>query len=129
MNRFLSYCLFFFLIITACREAPRAPTSFVQGSMTLEDRREYSIYDWADTREVVLEISTPNDGAIKLRAMNGEILFHGYLVNGVLLGLTLNLPHEIDAMFLEFGNVTKSIKIEDDQVVYALTGGVMLERE
>jgi hypothetical protein len=76
------------------------------------------VYDWSETRPVELQISTPDDGPIKLRAVNGEILFHGYLINGVLSGLVLNLPVEVESIFLEFGDQIETIRIDGDKVVF-----------
>lgn len=118
MKRFLLYITLIALGIAACQDVPSSPSNFIQGSMTIEDRKEHSVYDWSDTRAVELQISTPSDGPIKLRAVNGEILFHGYLVNGVLSGLVLNLPHEIEAIFLEFEDEIQSLRIEGNRVVY-----------
>lgn len=117
MNRKFAYIIVFALGMIACQDAPMAPSSFVQGGMSFEDRMHHSVYDWEDTREVTLHVSTPEDVAIKLRAVNGEILYHGFHINGVLSHLVLNLPQEIDTIYLEYGHEIETVVIENGEAI------------
>jgi hypothetical protein len=87
--------------LQSCYDETRDLAHFYDSEMSLEERHTYSYYDWEDTKKVTLEVKTPDDGLIKVRALNGEILFQGYLVNGVLSELTLRLPIDVDQLLIE----------------------------
>lgn len=95
----LSFCAF---LLVSCYDETKDLARFYDSEMTYSERQTYSYYDWNETKNVSLEIKTPEDGPIKVRALNGEILFQGYLVNGVLSELTLSVPVEIDQILIEY---------------------------
>lgn len=79
-----------------------------------------SNYDWSRTRSVQIQFVTRQDQKIRLRALNGEVLFQGFLETGVLSELTLSLPQEIVHVLLEYGEEQESIYIEKETLRLSL---------
>lgn len=87
--------------------------------MTLEDRQDFSYYDWEKTKSVSLALETPEDGLVKVRAVNGEILFEGYIINGVLEELKLKIPEELDQILIEYDNSIENVSVGARKVRFA----------
>lgn len=87
--------------------------------MSLDDRQDYSYYDWENTKSVSLALETPEDGLVKVRAVNGEILFEGYIINGVLEELKLKIPEELDQILIEYNNSVENVSVGARKVRFA----------
>lgn len=109
-------CLF---ALQSCHDETKDLARFYDSEMSLEERHAYSYYDWEDTKRVTLEVKTPDDGLIKVRALNGEILFQGYLVNGVLSELTLSVPKDVDQLLIEYKGQIENVSCGAKKIRFA----------
>ncbi|MCB0762443.1 MAG: hypothetical protein KDC12_13030 [Flavobacteriales bacterium] len=106
-------------MFTSCYDETKDLARFYDSEMTYSERQVYSYYNWKETKNIALEIKTPEDGLIKVRALNGEILFQGYLVNGVLSELTLTVPEEIDQILIEYKDQIENVSCGAKKIRFA----------
>ncbi|MFT4680047.1 MAG: hypothetical protein ACI84C_002583 [Flavobacteriales bacterium] len=106
-------------LLVSCYDETKDLARFYDSEMTYSERHTYSYYDWNETKNVSLEIKTPEDGLIKVRALNGEILFQGYIVNGVLSELTLSVPKEVDQILIEYREQIENVSCGARKIRFA----------
>ena len=86
----------------SCLNGDNNPALHYKSNSSLDDKLKYSKFDWEETKAITLELSTPNDGIVNVRAINGEILYQGFLANGILSEFILNIPKELDQVLVEY---------------------------
>lgn len=107
------------MALQSCYDETRDLARFYDSEMSLVERHTYSYYDWEETKKVTLEVTTPDDGLIKIRALNGEILFQGYLVNGVLSELTLSVPIDVNQLLIEYKGQIENVSCGAKKIRFA----------
>ena len=106
MNRYnlitLGLIMFLMFFLIGCLKAHDNLAKNFKANSTLEYKLDHSNYDWSETKEVGIELTTPTDGMVSVRAVNGEILYQGFLANGILTEFVLNIPVEIKQVLIEY---------------------------
>lgn len=114
MKTTLKQLALFFLLgiaLSSCYTETEDLARFYNSALSPRERDYHSYYNWTETREVSLEFTTRESKLIKLRALNGEILYQGYLENGILSELNLSVPKEIDQLLIEYDDNLENISI------------------
>jgi len=104
------------ITLTGCLDVSKDPTRNFNANSSLKEKLENSRFDWNDTKEVTIELKTPSDGMVNLRAINGEILYQGFLANGILSQFILNIPTEIDQVLLEYENSQELLSVRAKKI-------------
>lgn len=107
------------IALTSCYHEDQNLARHYDPLMSLDDRQKYSYYDWQDTKTVSIALETPEDGLVKVRAVNGEILFEGYMINGVLQELKLNVPTELDQILIDYDGNVENVSVGARKVHFA----------
>ena len=107
------------VILAGCYDEDQNLARHYDPLMSMEERQKQSYYDWDDTKVVSLVLETPEDGLVKVRAVNGEILFEGYIINGVLAELKLNDPEELDQILIEYDDSIENVSVGARKVHFA----------
>ncbi len=90
------------LLLASCLDADENPALHYKANSTLAEKLQHSKYNWSDTKPIAIELTSPNDGIVNVRAINGEILYQGFLSNGILSEFILNIPEEIEQVIIEY---------------------------
>lgn len=106
MKRFnlvvLSVLLSIVFVFMGCLKEENNRAKNYKANSSLEDKLKHSHYDWNETKSVSIELTTPSDGMVNVRAVNGEILYQGFLANGILTEFILNIPTDIKQILIEY---------------------------
>lgn len=107
------------MTLSSCYSETEDLARFYNSALSPRERDFHSYYNWNETREVSLEFTTESNKLIRLRALNGEILYQGYLESGILSEFNLNVPQEIDQILIEYDDKMENISIGDFTVRFA----------
>jgi hypothetical protein len=85
-----------------------------------EERTRFSVYNWKETRGVDIELKTEQSGMVVLRAMNSEIVYQTFLERNIREQVSLELPSDLDRIFVEYKNKTEFYEIAQNDIASAL---------
>lgn len=94
------------------------PAKHFKANQSLDDKLVHSRFDWNVTKSVSISLTTPEDGMVNIRAINGEILYQGFLANGILTEFILSIPEEISQVLVEYKDKQEVISVTPKKVKY-----------
>ena len=89
-------------------------------NLSPQDRCQFSYFNWYETKDVTLELTSEQSGMITIRSLNSEILFQTYLEGGIKEDISLNIPDELDKVVVEYSSGRDIIYLDDLKVAYTL---------
>ena len=102
----------------ACVKDEDNPAKYFKANSSLEEKKKNSNYNWEETRDVSIELTTPSDGMVNIRAINGEILYQGFLANGILTEFILKIPEEINQVLVEYEDKQELMGVKAKKVKF-----------
>lgn len=106
-------------LFTSCYNETEDLARFYNSALSPRERDYHSYYNWEETKTIKLEFTTQINKLVKLRALNGEILYQGYLETGILSEFSLAVPEEIDQILIEYDDKLENISIGEFTVRFA----------
>ncbi len=94
------------------------PSKYYKSNSSLAEKLKHSHYNWKDVRPVAIELTTPNDGMVNVRSINGEILYQGFLSNGILTEFILKIPKEIKQVLIEYDDKQELVSVGAKRIRY-----------
>lgn len=89
-------------------------------NLSPQDRCQFSYFNWYETKDVTLELTSEQSGMITIRSLNSEILFQTYLEGGIKEDISINIPDELDKVVVEYSSGRDIIYVDDLKVAYTL---------
>ena len=88
------------LVLAGCKKEKLDPSLHFKANVSIEEKIQASKYNWNETKNITIHVTSPQDGMITIRALDGEIIYRGYLANEVLYEFVLKIPKEINQVLI-----------------------------
>jgi hypothetical protein len=102
--------------VSGCKKEEFNNSTKLKHNETLIEKMVNSSYDWLKRTDLSICISSPKDGTITVNALNGEIIYSGYLLNGVLNEYVLKIPTELSHVIIEHAGFTKMFEVNSNGI-------------
>ena len=106
------------LVLAGCKKEKLDPSLHFKANVSIEEKIQASKYNWNETKNITIHVTSPQDGMITIRALDGEIIYRGYLANEVLYEFVLKIPKEINQVLIEHGEFHKVMPFYNNKIDY-----------
>lgn len=111
--------IFLIFLFTGCEKEDFRSSGKKGDNEALSEKLIHSNYNWNNNRKVTICMDSPLDGMITISAVNGEVIYRGYLLNGILHEFVLNIPNEISHVLIEQSSYSKVFNIDSGRVQHS----------